>query len=340
MWIGESGRMRATELLKSPENSAVAPVVALFGEDRWLKGAARRALEKLILGADDEAGPTTFAGKTADWKTVSDELMTVSMWSERRFVIVEDADEFVSRFRSELEKYAKKPAKKSVFVLEVKSWPKTTRLAKQVAESGLGIDCQALSGAELSAWLAAKARDEFGKAFKRDALTLLCELAGSDLGLLEQELAKLASFAGERAEITSEDVRTLVGGWSAETTFAMTRELQSGRLGEALSHLDKLLAAGEAPQKILGGINFVYRRLIRAAEAARTGANLGQALRQSGVFPGEVAISERYMRALGRGRVDEFNRLLLEADGGLKGASRVPERIVLEQLLTRLSGKA
>ncbi|MGE3316430.1 MAG: DNA polymerase III subunit delta [Planctomycetaceae bacterium] len=331
--------MRATEFLKSPEKEPIAPVVAIFGEDRWLKSASRRLVQKVVLGDDDEAGPTRFTGKDADFKAVCDELLTVSMWSPKRLVVIEDADEFVSKFRAELEKYVKKPAKKSVLVLDVKTWPKTTRLAKMVAESGLGIDCQALNGPELGAWLQSLARDEFGKTFRKDALALIVELAGSELGLLEQEVAKLASFAGDRAEITAEDVRTLVGGWSAETTFAMTRELQSGRLGEALSHLDKLLASGEAPQKILGGIHFVYRRLIRAAEAARGSSNLQQALRQSGVFPGEVAVSERYLRALGRSRVDDFCRLLLEADGNLKGNSRVPERIQLEQLLTALSGK-
>jgi DNA polymerase-3 subunit delta len=120
----------------------------------------------------------------------------------------------------------------------------------------------------------------------------------------------------------------------------MTGALQTGQLGVALEHLDKLLASGEAPQRILGGINHVYRRLIRAAEAARASSNLAQALRQAGVFPKEIPISERYLRALGRSRVDDFSRLLLEADGNLKASSRVPERLILEQLLMRLSGKA
>lgn len=329
--------MRATEFLKSPEKHLAAPVVAIFGEDRWLKGTARRFIERAVLGEDDEAGPTRLAGKDAEFKNVCDELLTVSMWSPQRLVIVDDADEFVSRNRSDLEKYAKKPAKKSVLVLDVKTWPKTTKLAKLVAETGLGIDCQALNGAELNEWMQSLARDQHGKTFRKDALVLLVALAGADLGLLEQELAKLASFVGERAEITAEDVRTLVGGWSAETTFAMTSALQSGRIDQALAHLDKLLLAGESTHKILGGINYVYRRLIRAAEAARTGSNLAQALRKQGIYPGEISISERYMRSLGRARVDGFSRLLLDAERNLKGSSRVPERLVLEHLLVQLS---
>jgi DNA polymerase-3 subunit delta len=176
--------MRATEFLKSPGKQAIPPVVAIFGEDRWLKGAARRAVEKIVLGEKDEAGPTRIPGKDANFQTVCDELLTISMWSPQRLVVVEDADEFVSEHRAKLEQYVKKPARKSVLVLDVKTWPKTTRLAKMVAETGLGIDCQALSGTELQAWLQSLARDQFGKAFRKDALALLVELAGSELGLL------------------------------------------------------------------------------------------------------------------------------------------------------------
>ena len=46
-----------------------------------------------------------------------------------------DADEFVTKYRGPLEKYFEKPARKSVLVLNVKTWAKTTRLAKQVAAS-------------------------------------------------------------------------------------------------------------------------------------------------------------------------------------------------------------
>ncbi len=332
--------MHVTEFLKSPEKHPVSPVVALFGEDRWLKGAALAALSRLVLGESDESESTRFTGKDTDLKTVCDELLTISMWGDRRLVIVEDADPFVTNFRAGLEKYVKKPARKSVLVLDVKTWPKNTRLAKLLAEEGLELDCKSLDGAALAHWLRGMCRDRFGKQLQPDAQSLLVELAGKELGLLEQELAKLAAYVGERSEISAEDVRTLVGGWTAETVFQMTGAMQAGNVGLALKHLDRLLSAGEAPQRILGGINAVYRKLIRAAEQTRGGTRLDDALRQAGVFPKEIDLSARYLRKLGRSKVEEFSERLREADGNLKGASRLPERIVLEQLTLQLSGRA
>src|ERR1700721_2372502 len=106
------------------------------------------------------------------------------MWCDRGLVIVYGADRFVSQYREGLEKYLGHPARKSVLVLDVKSWPKTTRLAKAGAKIGLDIECSPLSGAELVKWLIETARTEHGKTLSRDSASLIRELAGEDLGLL------------------------------------------------------------------------------------------------------------------------------------------------------------
>ena len=103
-----------------------------------------------MLGEEESLGLTRFAGDATDLKTVCDELLTVSMWGERRLVAVDAADKFVSQYRDGLEKYLTRPARKSVLLLDVKSWPKTTRLAKAVAKIGLDIECSPLSGADLA----------------------------------------------------------------------------------------------------------------------------------------------------------------------------------------------
>lgn len=331
--------MHATALLKDPSKSKTGPVVVLPGSERSLKHAVVEALAEIVLGADEDAAPTRFAGPDTDLKTVRDELQTISMWGDRRLVIVEDASDFVSQNRAGLEKYLEKPAKKSVLVLVVQSWPKNTRLAKAVAKIGLVVDCGPLKGGQLIHWIQETARDRHGKQLTRDAAALLSELAGTNIGLLEQELSKLAAYVGDRSRISVGDVQTLVGGWKAETTWAMLGALRDDDLGMALTHLEKLLTAGEAPQKILGGIGFVFRKLAYATELARQGMPLNGALRQAGVFPRDVAASASYLRGIGRARAEQILHWLLEADGNLKGGSQLPIRLQLERLLVQLSGK-
>lgn len=333
--------MHATAFLSGKNTDhAVPALVVLHGGEAHLKEACRNQLIRRVLGDGDDAdaGLTRFAGRDADWKSVRDELQTVSMFGDRRLVTVEDADDFVSAHRDALESYADQPSRRATFVLDVKTWRKNTRLAKKLASSGLELDCSELQGAQLAAWLAEQAKTQ-GKQLSRDAAQLMIELAGSGLTLLDQELAKLIAYVGERDRITLEDVRALVGGWRAETTWKMTDGIRDGRPAAALQALQKLLGAGEAPQKILGGMNYVFRKYSRATEFARQGAPLRAALQQAGIFPRDLEAAERYLRRLGRPRAEHILSWLLDADTGLKGGSRVSERLQLEQLLLRLSGK-
>jgi len=326
--------MHAVDFLKQSAPS-VPPVVVLLGGQRHLKQAALSRLRSVVI-ADDDTSLTRFVGKETDLQTVTDELRTVSMWGDRRLVVVDDADDFVSKHRAALEKYVDAPAKKSVLVLDVASWPKTTRLAKQLAKTGLDIECSELKGAALSKWLIDAARDTHQATLQRDAAALLIELVGEELGLLDQELAKLAAYVGARKQITSEDVRGLVGGWRTETTWAMTDAVRDGRLGDALAALDQLLDAGEAGPKLLGGINFVFRKFALATEQARHGP-LDAALKAAGVF--QVAPGAAYLRRIGRPKAEQILTALVTTDAGLKGYSRLPDRLQLELLLVRLAGR-
>jgi DNA polymerase-3 subunit delta len=262
------------------------------------------------------------------------------MWSDRRVVVVDDADEFVKNYRAGLEKSLDRPSRKSLLVLDVASWPKNTRLARRIDKEGLLVECTELKGAALSGWIQDTARRAYGKSITRDAARLLPELAGSAVGLLEQELAKLASYVGERESIGVDDVRTLVGGWKAETTWVMLDALTAGNLPLSLTCLEKLLVAGEAPQRILGGIAFVFRKLAVATELARQGRPLSRALADAGVFSNKISSSSQYLRKIGRPRAEKILTWLLEADFGMKGGSRLPEQMQLERLLVRLSGAA
>jgi len=329
--------MHAVEFLKDAP-PAIPPVIAVTGSQRHFKRQAIARLRTLVID-DDDSSLSRFPGRETELQTVTDELRTVTMWGDRRLVIVEDADDFVSKHRAALEKYVDAPAKKSVLVLDVGTWVKTTRLARQVTDRGLEISCSELKGGALFKWLQDTAADTYAVKLDRDAAALLVELIGEEPGMLDSELSKLSTYVGERKRIGLEDVRSLVGGWRTETTWFMTDAVRDGRMEDALVALDQLLAAGEAPQKLLGGIGFVFRKLATATELARH-QPLDQALRDAGVFPQAVGPSQAYLRRLGRAKAERLLTLLVSADFGLKGGDKLPDRIQMERLLLRLSGAA
>ncbi len=332
--------MHATAFLKKPDQRPIGPMVALFGAERFLKLRALKALCSVILNAeDDELGLTKFSGPTTEYSTVMDELRTVSMFGDRRIVVIEDADEFVTKHRAALEKYIEKPAKKAVLVLDAKTWTSSTRLAKKVVEKGLDLDCSALKQADLLKWLTEHSQVAYGKKLTRDAAAAMIELRGLELGHLDQELAKLAAYAGDKAEIDRASVIKLVGGWKAETTWSMLDAVRDADIAEAFHLLDKLIMSGEHPLRLLGSVNWTYRPLARATELSRQGQSLPDALTAAGVRPMSQGPAQQYLKRIGRPRAERIFQWLLNADRDLKGASQLPERLVMERLLWQLSGK-
>jgi DNA polymerase-3 subunit delta len=267
------------------------------------------------------------------------DLKTVSMFGDQRIVLIEDADEFVSANRAALEKLVTQPGKASLLILDVKSWPKNTKLFKLVEQHGLSVECKELTGASLIKWLQKLAQDDHDKQLDREAAALILHLAGDGLTLLQQEIAKLAALVGDAPDITRDDVAKVVGGWRMETTWEMLDAVRDNHPGKALQALDKLLTAGEAPQKILGGMTYTFRKFADATERARLKVPLREALSTAGVFPAAIEGGEKYLRRIGFERASRILPLLIEADTDMKGGSRVEPRLLLERLFVKLAGE-
>src|SRR5258707_318798 len=144
--------MDALHFLDAKKTTAPQPIYVLAGDERFLKRLAQAKIQALVLGENaDEFGRTVYEGDSAEWASVRDELDTLPFASTRRLVVVQDADPFVTRYRDKLEKYVERPSGTGVLVLDVKSLPKTTRLAKAMPEAGL-IECNGPK--QLAPWCA------------------------------------------------------------------------------------------------------------------------------------------------------------------------------------------
>jgi DNA polymerase-3 subunit delta len=345
------------------DSPAPAPVCVVFGDDRFLK---RMVLDQLSRGAGGQDEQERFTivqdGNTAQWRDIADELVTVSLFGDdRRFVVVEQADKFVSCCRASLEAYVARPSSTSVLVLDVATWPSNTRLYKEVGKVGLAIECgppqrvagkrKAIDESALADWLCRRGADHHRAKMTRQAALQLIELVGHDLGVLDQQLAKLALLVDPKERVTPEMVGDIVGGWRAKTTWELLDAATDGNAAEALKQLDRILHSGEPPIAIFGAISWSLRRFADAArvvqQAEREGRriDLPGALLEAGFrkWPqNALETAERQLRQIGRERAGRLYRWLLEADLELKGTHSAPDRarFVLERLIVRLARQA
>ena len=347
----------AFDLLKQ-ETPEIPGVCALIGDDRFLKRLVRT---KIWDGVSGESEPSEYDGKSA-WRDVIDDLSTLSLFGDGpRLVVISDGDEFVKQNRAQLEQYAASPSNSGVLVLDLKSLASNTRLYKTLAKSGLIVECRppqqkrgkgaSIDDGRLCEWLRDWGKTTHSVEIKRGADEELLQLVGPELGLLDQELAKLALFCDSQAAVTVELVQQVVGGWRAKTTWELLDAALDGNAADAIGQLERLLQAGEAPQAIAGAMLWSLRRFADTAqlvmEAEHTGRKISLpiALEQAGFkkWPkGALQRAEKQLRQLGRHRAGDLYQQLLALDLSMKGSHSAPSRArwALERFVLSLSKQA
>ena len=352
-----AAKLHVFEYLEAPSKYPPAAVNVVFGDEAFLKRLAVKSLRSAVAN-DDDTPFATFDGDSVEWRDVLDELSTVALFGGGgpRLAVVEQADTFVSKNRERLEAYVEKPRSTGVLILEVSTWMATTRLYKAIDKTGLQIECRAptlgsgkaIDERKIAAWLAQWSQKRHDAVLAPQAAALILELVGPEFGLLDQELAKLALFAGPGGTIKPDLVRDVVGGWKAKTVWELMDAACAGNAAEALRHLDLALQSGEPPQALFGQISWSLRRFATATRiyqrAEREGRRpaLRAVLEQAGfrAYPkGALESAERQLKQLRRDRAGQLYRWLLDADLALKGSHSTPAlaRWVLEQLILRLA---
>jgi DNA polymerase-3 subunit delta len=347
--------VHAFDYLADPTNDA-PPVCVIFGNEPFFKTLALKQLRSAVLGEEDVPF-ATFQGETAEMRDVLDELSTVALFGGggKRLAVIEGADKFVTLHRPRLEDYVAKPKSGGVLVLVVDLWPSNTKLYKAVDKSGLAIECKAPEKkkdvpdeSRICKWLSSWAKSAHQITLPAEPARLMLELVGPEFGILDQELAKVALFAGIGGKVTVEQVRDVVGGWRINSAWELADTIAEGNAALALQQLDKILQSGEKPIALYGQLAWALRRYAMATriyeEAERQGRKplLAEAIKASGFRhweKGKVEEAERQIKQLTRERAGKLYRWLLDIDLALKGSHSNDHRgrWALEQLIFRLS---
>jgi len=345
-------KLSAFAFLTTPSCDEAGPVCAVMGDDAFLRHEVRLAWQR--HSGEDGLGLKTYSGRTAELCDVLDSLCERSLFgAEQRLVVVEEADPFVKQYREQLEDYVAKPARDATLILEVKTWPGNTRLAKAVAKAGLTVSCQVpQQGKELTEftkqlkdWLIHIASDQYSATLKRGAVNLLLELLPTEVGILCQEVRKLALLADAQQGIDEPLVRENVGSWRTRKTWDMVDAVAEGRAADALSQLDRLLAAGEQPHALFPQMASTLRKFAAAARVFERAEQRGRrislrsALEQAGTPPFKISAAETQLKQIGRERAKQLYTWLLQADLELKGHNSTKDRArrVLETLVVKLA---
>jgi len=308
------------------------PAYLLTGSDRPKIG---RALRRLRTRFGDEA-VELMSVDTVSGEDVAGSLNSLGLFGAGRLVVVQGVERWKKADVEALDGYLTDPVDGAVLALVADEPPKDDALGRLVARRGgevLAYDIP--KPKDPSVWV----RSEFvrmGAQVTDDAARRLVEIAGDDIAFLEQEVEKLATWAGGE-QIGPREVEALAVPVQESPVWALSDSWGSREVGEVLAACEAELEKGVEPF------------LISVRLAAQVGlVRAVQALADGGLGAREIAgrlkkHEFRVRKALGhaerysRDELDAAIVRLAELDAALKGASRLSNELELELALLEIT---
>jgi DNA polymerase-3 subunit delta len=286
------------------QRGEVAPVYLLLGDDEERKEGLMTAFASLVEPALQGFNVERFHATDARLADVLAAARTLPMLGTRRVVFWVRA-EIVLRARrragpgetagegadlagtgepaeaeddiQDLERYLASPSASTCLVIVAADLDRGRRVSRQLLAQavvvefpGLGTGRQGIESAR--AFVRDRVRAE-GLSIDGEAIGLLVEHAGTDVGLLKNAVDQVITYCRGRSAIRGEDVRAVVSGAVPLDDWAVVNAIERGNAAEAMRQVGLLLDEGAAPLQVLGQISwFVRTRLARALPPDRVRA--------------------------------------------------------------------
>jgi DNA polymerase-3 subunit delta len=292
------------------------------------------------LGGADLSGygVSVYGEERVDLGSVVAAARSPGMFAARRVVLVRDVGALEGE-PGAISDYAASPPPDSYLIVRAPSLDLRRKLHKALAQAGRLLRFEAAPPEETGR-LSAEVKSLAGEAGVRlepRAAAFLAEVCGGDLYRVAAELDKLGAWVGgEERRVSLDDVREIAVGSGLLSGWAVGDAVMLRDRSAALTALRRLIETGEEPIRIVGGLAFRARSMLRAKAMLATGARQGDAIGAARAWP----YREKLERGLELYTLDEllgFPAALLEADRTLKSRSLAP-LAVLEVLVERMIG--
>lgn len=310
------------------------------GADAGLRSAAVGDLVHRLIGdvdrslaVDDFDGD----GDAAELTAAVDAASTPPFLTDVRVVVLREVERFGADDVAPLVRYLADPSPTTELVLTQAGGRLSKALADALKQVGaLVTDSDPGTGRDRSAWIDERLT-EAGVRLDPDARRLLAEQVGEDLGRVPSLLEVLASTYGTE-RVGADDLRAHLGEAGDVVPWELTDAIDAGRTADAITRARRMMRAGERhPLVIVAVLHGHYQRMLQLdGTDARTEADAAAVLGLKGrTFPARKALEQG--QRLGHDGLVRAIGLLAEADGDLKGRRDLPEEVVVEVLVGRLS---
>jgi DNA polymerase III subunit delta len=228
----------------------------LVSSDYFLHTEAVSLIKRLVPQGERDFNFHSFDLLSSDndklpFEQILDVLNTVSFFSGRKFVVIENVQKLLKKDLQKLETYLLAPSAGSVMILlnagaVKKEMKERVKGAKQII-----LD---IREREVPAWLQERARLK-GAEISEATASYLLGVVGPDLGMLSSELEKLILTGSPKIE--KKDIIELVEGRRTYSAFALIDAIKA-RDAEKTFQIYGVLKETEEPYSLMGALNWQY----------------------------------------------------------------------------------
>jgi DNA polymerase-3 subunit delta len=198
-------------LLKDIKNKKFEKMYFLHGEEAYFIDMLCDAImEHAMEEHERDFNQTILYGKDAELLSLISELKAYPMMSERRLVVLKEAQDF--RNMDGLEQYAENPLDTTIFVVchKYKAFDARKKVLKSFAKNGTVFKSDKVREYQLADWIQQYVKST-GFGINSKASMLLAEFLGTDLGRIVKELEKLAILLPAGTTIDETHVELNIG---------------------------------------------------------------------------------------------------------------------------------
>lgn len=315
----------------------VMAVHLLTGTDESLVLDGVGELVRRLLGTDDRSlAVDDFDGTEYTVEMLVDAAQTPPFLTERRIVVARGIGRFSADDVAPLVAYLDAPMDTTELVLVSTGGKLAKSLSGAIARAGAHTIDTSPPRRDVPSWIAQQCALEHLRLDQR-ALAAVAAWMGEDAGRLQGLVETLVSTYGTAHVLKVDDVTPFLGDAGGVPPWDLTDAIDRGNTTLSLSLLHRMMGSGERhPLQVMSILHGHYAKMLRIDGAdARDEATVAQL---AGVKPGFPArkVLEQYRRLSGSG-VARAVALLAQADLDLRGEKDLPESLVMEVLVARLS---
>ena len=212
-------------IIKDIKNKKLEKIYFLHGEEPFYIDLISNAVaEHALEDFERDFNQTVLYGKDCDILALLSELKSYPMMSERRVVILKEAQD-LKQF-DELESYLDSPLESTVFVIcyKYKAFDARKKSIKNAAKNGIVFKSEKVKEYQLSEWIQAYVKS-LGFGITSKAGMLLAEFLGNDLGRIVKEIEKLSLLIEAGTTINEIHIEENIGISKDYNIFELTNAI-------------------------------------------------------------------------------------------------------------------